>query len=162
MKTTITIEQRVSQEIEIPPFFKNGFAHHKIIAEGRTVQVSETSIRVDNIVDRYDVTDMSPCSEEEFNEAYQKTLRRIIATNGDIEDIKPHIWTFQRFMCNNGEQLKGWQERAANEFLMAIHTHRESGTGKSFLMEHLCEFIEEHGNDFGLEAEREEREVCNG
>jgi hypothetical protein len=58
--------------------------------------------------------------------------------------------TFESYCRSKKIKLKKWQRMAALDMLVTMHLHRGPATGKTFLLETLTEFINEHGNDFRL------------
>jgi hypothetical protein len=60
--------------------------------------------------------------------------------------------TFTRYLREHGNiTLNTWQRNTANMLLAAMYPWREGKTGKTFLMKHLSDFVNEHGNDYELE-----------
>ena len=61
---------------------------------------------------------------------------------------------FQDWLKESSNVLKEWQKDAALAFLSQIENQQKPGTGKTFLLKLLSEFINTYGNDFGLEKEK--------
>lgn len=58
--------------------------------------------------------------------------------------------TFYDWLQDNHIELKDWQKDIAIGVLSKMKPHREGATGKTFLMKHLSQFINEHGNDYAI------------
>jgi hypothetical protein len=59
---------------------------------------------------------------------------------------------FEKYLKEKGIELKPWQLLAAESFLAVMHSHKESFTGKTFLIDKLADFIEAHGNEFEIKG----------
>lgn len=59
--------------------------------------------------------------------------------------------TLKDWLKERGIIFTFWQMWAARAVLTEMYSRREGGTGKTFFMKTLSEFIDEHGNDFKLE-----------
>ena len=57
---------------------------------------------------------------------------------------------FSDYLEDKGIVLKSWQMMAARQFLNMVGLHQQSATGKTFLMNVLRDFLNEHGNNFEL------------
>lgn len=142
----ISVTKTTPLEIAIFPYMKGESAYYKHLGDGDFLRVSDHAIFAETGLSEWEIEGLTACSESEFHEAYQ----RIIEKTSALRVFGSRI-TFQQFLQTKGERLHPWQERAANAFLLEMQANREGPTGKSWLLRHLREFIEEHGNNFSVE-----------
>lgn len=58
--------------------------------------------------------------------------------------------TFEKFIEEKKIELRPWQAEAALMFLTAMYRHRDRASGKTFLMDVLSDFINEHGDIYEI------------
>jgi len=58
--------------------------------------------------------------------------------------------TFGKWLAKRRIILHHWQFMAAVALLSVMYHHREGGSGKTFLIRVIGDFLNEHGNDFEL------------
>ena len=68
-------------------------------------------------------------------------------------DKKMNYIAFEKHLKKKGVVLNPWQRLAAQRFLDVIRRHGEPKSGKTFLINELAEFINNHGNEFDLNRE---------
>ena len=61
--------------------------------------------------------------------------------------------TFEKHLREKGIELNPWQRIAAQRFLEVVRNHPEGGSGKSFLVKELAEFINKHGSQFDVDGD---------
>ncbi len=61
--------------------------------------------------------------------------------------------TFKKWLESKGLRMKPWQMKAANALLTEMRPHRSGGSGKTYLMERLTQYVNECGNRMMLETE---------
>ena len=57
---------------------------------------------------------------------------------------------FEEWLEKEDIELKPWQMTFAKGALKTMRPHRDTVSGKSFVMRTLSRFVDEHGNDFEL------------